>query len=89
MMMKMTMPMPMLCISVCICQHQSCTKLVYYILSQIPFVNNDYVHHCFEVDANFYAIADDINVERDGSVPLVATEVMRTEVLDIQHNCIC
>ena len=86
MMMKMTMRMPMLCISVCICRHQSCTKLVYYILSQIPFVNNDYVRHCFEVDANFYAVAD---AERDGSVSLVATEVMRTEVPDIQRNSIC
>ena len=47
------------------------------------------MRHCFEVDANFYAVADDINAESDGSVPLVATEVMRTEVPDIQHNCIC
>ena len=52
-------------------------------MSQIPFVINDYMHHCFEVDANFYAVADDINVESDGSVPLVATEVMRTKVPDI------
>ena len=81
--MMMKMVMPMLCISVCICQHQSCTTFVYYIMSQIPFVNNDYMHHCFEVDANFYAVADDINAESDGSVPLVATEVMRTKVPDI------
>ena len=49
-------------------------------MSQIPFVNNDYMHHCFEVDVNFYAVADGINAESDGSVPLITTEVMRIEV---------
>ena len=52
-------------------------------MSQIPVVLNHYMHHCFEADANVYAIADGINAESDGSVPLVATEAMRTEVLDI------
>ena len=52
-------------------------------MSQIPFVIKDYMHHCFEVDANVYAITDGINAESDGSVPLIATEAMRTEVQDI------